>query len=71
MGIEIDNQKDYINVSTMYPITERKINNRLYRGKIKNVYKYRILKCLLYNISKLRLNSQILLIIIYLVRRKL
>jgi len=35
MGIEIDNNKDFINVSTMYPITERKIYNKLYRGKIK------------------------------------
>lgn len=35
VGIEIDNNKDFINVLTMYPITERKIYNKLYRGKIK------------------------------------
>lgn len=35
MGIEIDDGKDYINVSTMYPITERKIYSKLYKGKIK------------------------------------
>jgi phage-Barnase-EndoU-ColicinE5/D-RelE like nuclease3 len=35
IGIEINNEKDYIYVSTMYPITENKINNRLDNGKLK------------------------------------
>lgn len=34
IGIDIDNERDYIYVSTMYPITEGKINNKLYSGKL-------------------------------------
>lgn len=34
MGIEIDEDNDYIYVLTMYPITEAKINNKLYSGKL-------------------------------------
>lgn len=34
IGIDIDNERDYIYVSTMYPITEWKINNKLYSGKL-------------------------------------
>lgn len=34
IGIDIDNERDYIYVSTMYPISEGKINNKLYSGKL-------------------------------------
>lgn len=34
IGIDINSRNDYIYVSTMYPISEGKINNRLYRGKL-------------------------------------
>ncbi|GAB6169991.1 PBECR2 nuclease fold domain-containing protein [Clostridium carnis] len=34
IGIEIDNYSEYIYVSTMYPITEGKVNNKLYSGKL-------------------------------------
>ncbi|ATD54907.1 PBECR3 domain-containing polyvalent protein [Clostridium chauvoei] len=34
VGIEIDNNNDYIQVLTMYPITEAKIDSRLYSGKL-------------------------------------
>ncbi|MGL5086482.1 MAG: PBECR2 nuclease fold domain-containing protein [Clostridium sp.] len=34
VGIEIDNEKDYIYVSTMYPITDAKIESKLYNGKL-------------------------------------
>ncbi|WP_300383133.1 PBECR2 nuclease fold domain-containing protein [Clostridium sp.] len=35
IGIEIDRLKDYIYVSTMYPITERKIKYKIYSGKLR------------------------------------
>lgn len=35
IGIEINRLRDYIYVSTMYPITDRKINNKIYSGKLK------------------------------------
>ena len=35
IGIDINSERDYIYVSTMYPITDGKINNRLYSGKLK------------------------------------
>lgn len=34
VGIEVDAEKGYIYVSTMYPITESKINSKLYSGKL-------------------------------------
>lgn len=34
IGIEIDYKKDYINVSTMYPITDSKIDSRIFSGKL-------------------------------------
>lgn len=34
IGIDIDSKRDYIYVSTMYPITDGKIYSRLYSGKI-------------------------------------
>ncbi len=34
IGIDINSKRDYIHVSTMYPITDSKIYNRLYSGKI-------------------------------------
>lgn len=34
VGIEVDEEKDYIYVSTMYPITESKIESKLYSGKL-------------------------------------
>lgn len=34
VGIEVDVEKDYIYVSTMYPITESKMKNKLYSGKL-------------------------------------
>ncbi|MGG7143744.1 PBECR2 nuclease fold domain-containing protein [Clostridium nigeriense] len=34
IGIDIDDKRDYIYVSTMYPITNGKIKNRLYSGKL-------------------------------------
>lgn len=34
LGIEIDEENKYIYVSTMYPIAERKISNKLYSGKL-------------------------------------
>lgn len=35
IGIEINRFSDYIYVSTMYPVTDRKINNKIYSGKLK------------------------------------
>lgn len=34
VGIEVDSEKDYIYVSTMYPITEGKIKSKLYSGRL-------------------------------------
>ena len=34
VGIEVDVEGNYIYVSTMYPITEAKIENKLYSGKL-------------------------------------
>lgn len=34
LGIEIDEEEGYIYVSTLYPITKGKINNRLYSGRL-------------------------------------
>ena len=34
IGIDINDKRDYINVSTMYPITDSKLNRRLYSGKL-------------------------------------
>ena len=34
VGVEIDREKKYIDVATMYPISEKKINNKLQSGKI-------------------------------------
>lgn len=40
IGIDINKERDYIYVSTMYPITDSKINNRIYSGKLKK-YEYK------------------------------
>lgn len=34
LGIEIDEENSYIYVSTMYPIADRKISNKLYSGRL-------------------------------------
>lgn len=34
IGIDIDDKRDYIYVSTMYPITDGKIDTRLFSGKL-------------------------------------
>lgn len=34
VGIEVDTEGNYIYVSTMYPITDSKIRNKLYSGKL-------------------------------------
>jgi len=39
VGIEVDTEENYIYVSTMYPITEGKIKNKLYSGKLIEIKK--------------------------------
>ena len=39
LGVEVDEEKQYIYVTTMYPITDRKIENRIYSGKLINIKK--------------------------------
>ena len=39
LGIEFDKEKQYIYVSTMYPITKKKINSKLYSGKLIEIKK--------------------------------
>lgn len=34
IGIEIDSERDYIYVSTMYPITDAKMDRKIYSGKL-------------------------------------
>lgn len=34
LGLEVDLDEEYIYVSTLYPITKSKINNRIYSGRI-------------------------------------
>ncbi|MGL4774418.1 MAG: PBECR2 nuclease fold domain-containing protein [Clostridium sp.] len=34
LGLKVDEEKNYIYVTTLYPITEGKINQRLYSGKL-------------------------------------
>ena len=34
LGMEIDEEEGYIYVSTLYPVTKSKINNKMYGGKI-------------------------------------
>lgn len=34
LGLQVDKEKKYIYVSTLYPITEGKINQRLFSGKL-------------------------------------
>ena len=34
LGLEVDLEKKYIYVSTMYPITKSKINNRIFSGRL-------------------------------------
>ena len=36
LGVEVDEEKQYIYVTTMYPITDRKIENRINSGKVIN-----------------------------------
>ena len=38
--IEIDEENGYIYVSTMYPISKRKIKNKLYSGKLISINEY-------------------------------
>ncbi|MDD6795093.1 MAG: hypothetical protein PUE01_06775 [Clostridiaceae bacterium] len=35
LGLEVDLEENYIYVSTLYPLTKGKINNKLYSGKLK------------------------------------
>ena len=37
LGVEVDEEKEYIYVTTMYPITDKKIENRVYSGKLINI----------------------------------
>ena len=37
LGVEVDEEKEYIYVTTMYPITDKKIVNRVYSGKLINI----------------------------------
>ena len=39
LGVEVDEEKQYIYVTTMYPITDMKIENRIYSGKLINIKK--------------------------------
>ena len=34
LGIDIDTENGYIYVSTMYPITDMKINSKVYNGEL-------------------------------------
>lgn len=34
LGVEIDEEHEYIYVTTMYPITDKKIKNKIYSGKL-------------------------------------
>lgn len=34
LGLEVDLEEEYIYVSTLYPITKSKINNKIYSGRI-------------------------------------
>lgn len=34
IGVDISNSKEYISVSTMYPVTQEKINNKLNTGEL-------------------------------------
>lgn len=34
LGMEIDNEEGYIYVSTLYPITKSKVENRIFSGKL-------------------------------------
>ena len=34
LGVEVDEEQEYIYVTTMYPITDKKIENRIYSGKL-------------------------------------
>ena len=34
LGVEVDEENEYIYVTTMYPITDKKIANRIYSGKL-------------------------------------
>ena len=34
LGVEVDKENKYIYVTTMYPITDNKIKNRIYNGKL-------------------------------------
>ena len=55
LGVEVDEEKQYIYVTTMYPITDRKIENRIYSGKLINIKKinkiFAINKIQIYNIK--------------------
>ncbi len=37
LGVELDEENQYIYVTTMYPITDKKIENRIYSGKLINI----------------------------------
>lgn len=34
LGVELDEKHEYIYVTTMYPITDKKIENKIYSGKL-------------------------------------
>ena len=34
LGVEVDEKNEYIYVTTMYPITDKKIENKIYSGKL-------------------------------------
>lgn len=34
LGVEVDEKHEYIYVTTMYPITDKKIENKIYSGKL-------------------------------------
>lgn len=55
LGVEVDEEKQYIYVTTMYPITDRKIENRIYSGKLINIKKinkiFAINKIQIYNMK--------------------
>ena len=55
LGVEVDEEKQYIYVTTMYPITDRKIENRIYSGKLINIKKinkiFAINKIQMYNMK--------------------
>lgn len=57
LGVEVDEKNEYIYVTTMYPITDKKIRNRIYSGKLietKGIKWFDISFLKMYNIKLLR-----------------